>query len=73
MSQINRLGLGIRTPGTSVRDIEVISALLGRELCTIFAGDEIAKHRLLPLKLPRLIIGVDPVGDLHSIFSLCLQ
>jgi hypothetical protein len=42
----------------------MIAALLGWELRARLAGDEIAERRRLPLELARLIIGVNPVGDL---------
>lgn len=44
----------------------MVAALLGRELGTGLTRDPIAEHRLLPLKLAGLVIGVDPVGDLSS-------
>jgi hypothetical protein len=61
------------TPGTGVRDIEVIAALLRREFRTGLAGDEAAEHRLLTLELARRIIGVDPVGDFILISGLYIE
>lgn len=48
----------------------MVAALLRRKLRARLAGDEIAEHRLLPLVLARLIIGVNPVGDLVLVSSL---
>lgn len=58
------------TPGTSVRDVEMIAALLRWELCPRLAGDEAAEHRLLTLELAGLVIGVDPVGDFIRVAGL---
>ena len=58
------------TPGTSVRDIEMIAALLRREFRAGLAGDEAAEHRLLTLELARFVIGVHPVGDFILISGL---
>lgn len=61
------------TPGTGVRDIEMIAALLRREFRPSLAGDEAAEHRLLTLELARLVIGVHPVGDLIRVAGLCIK
>ena len=58
------------TPGTGIRHIEMVPALLRREFGTGFAGDPIAEDGLLPLELARLVIGVDPVGDFAGVTSL---
>jgi len=44
----------------------MVAALLWWELRARLTRDEVAKHRLLPLELARLVIGVDPVGDIVS-------
>lgn len=61
------------TPGTGVRDIEMIAALLRREFRTGLAGDEAAEHRLLTLELARLVIGVHPVGNFVCIAGLHIE
>lgn len=48
----------------------MIAALLRREFRPGLAGDEAAEHRLLTLELARLVIGIDPVGDLGRITGL---
>lgn len=42
----------------------MVAALLGRELRARLAGDPIAEDGLLALELARLVVGVNPVGDL---------
>lgn len=48
----------------------MVAALLRREFRARFAGDPIAEDGLLPLELARLVIGINPVGDLVGGSSL---
>ena len=61
----------VHTPRTGVRDIEMIATLFRRELGTRFTRDPIAENGLLSLELARLIVGIDPVGNLSSCARLC--
>lgn len=56
-------GDGVLTPRTRVRDIQMISALLGRELGVRLFGDPVAEDRGLALELAGFIVRVNPVGD----------
>lgn len=60
------------TPWASIRNIEVISVLFGREASIRFAGDEITKKGLLPLEFSRLVLGVDPIEDV-LLFGLAIH
>lgn len=48
----------------------MVAALLRWKLRASLAGDPIAEDGLLPLELARLIIGIDPVGDLVGVAGL---
>lgn len=50
-------------PGAGVRDVEVVAALLGRELGAGLARDEVAERADLALELARLVVRLDPLGD----------
>ena len=42
----------------------MVSTLLGREFCSPLPGDPIPEHALLALELSRLVLRVDPIGNL---------
>lgn len=50
-------------PRTSIAHIQVIPALLRRELGARLARDPVAERALLALEFARLVAGKDPVGD----------
>ena len=57
-------------PGAGVRDVEVVAALLRRELGAGLARDEVAERADLALELARLVVRLDPVGDIALIPAL---
>lgn len=48
----------------------MVSALLRWELGALFLGHPISKGALLPLELPRLVTGGNPVSDLGILGTL---
>lgn len=59
-----------RTPWTSIRDVEMISVFLRRELSSGLAGDPIPKRRLSALEFSGLVIWIHPGSDLYVISGL---
>lgn len=51
-------------PRTGIADVEMIPALLNRELGIRRIADPVAERARLPLELARLVAGQDPVRDL---------
>ena len=51
------------TPRARIRNVQVISTLLGGELGVGVALDEVTKDRLLPLELSRLVFGIYPMEN----------
>lgn len=60
------------TPRTGIGDIEMVTALLWRELRTGLTRDEAAEGRLLTLELARFVIGIHPIGDFSRVSSLII-
>ena len=54
----------MRTPGASVRHVEMIPVFLGRELGARLSGYKVAKRRLSSLEFASIIGRFDPFGDL---------
>lgn len=53
-------------PGAGVGDVEVVAALLGRELGAGLIGDPVTEGAGLALKLAALVAGLDPLRDVAS-------